>query len=268
MIDVPVGSSTEHGSSDDVVVRLEVDDGVAVITIVRPHVRNAVDHAVAIGIEAHLDHIEADETIRAAVITGAGSYFCSGADLRMIADHEPAAMTERGGFAGFAERKRQTPVIAAVEGGALAGGFEVVLACDLVVASSSATFGIPEVTRGLIAGGGGLVRLAHRIPRNVAMELAVLGGTIDAPAAHRLGLVNRLVDDGEALVVARSLARAIAANPSVAVRESRNVLTCSADEGEESGWERNRAAMATIQATEDYIEGPRAFLEKRPARWS
>lgn len=254
-------------SGSDDVVRFDVSDGVAIVTICRQEVRNAVDHRVAGGLEAALDTIDADDRIRVAVITGDGSYFCSGADLKMIAEGTATAMTDRGGFAGVVERQRQTPLIAAVEGGALAGGLEIVLACDLVVAGSSASFGIPEVKRGLVAGGGGLVRLPHRIPRNVAMELALLGEPITAGRAHALGLVNVIADDGRALETARALAVDIAANPSVAVRESRSVVEASADLGEAAGWESNARAMAVVQASADFIEGPRAFVDKRPPRW-
>lgn len=255
-------------SAPDDVVRLAISDGIATISIARPEVRNAVDHRVAAGLERALDTIESDALIRVGIITGDGPFFCSGADLRMISEGSTRAMTDRGGFAGLVERDRTTPLIAAVEGGALAGGFEIVLACDLVVAGVSARFGIPEVTRGLVAGGGGLVRLPHRIPRNVAMEMALVGRPIDATRAYQLGLVNLVVDDGGALGAARDVARDISANPTVAVRESRAVVTRSADRGEDAGWACNEQAIAAVQATADFVEGPRAFLDKRAPRWN
>lgn len=253
--------------SDDV-VRLEISDAIAIIVIARPEVRNAVDHRVAAGLERALDTVEADERIRVGIVTGEGSFFCSGADLRMISDGADTAMTDRGGFAGLVERTRTTPLIAAVEGGALAGGLEIVLACDLVVAGVSARFGIPEVARGLVAGGGGLVRLPHRIPRNVAMEMALIGRPIDAARAYELGLVNLVVDDGGALGAAREMALDVAANPTVSVRESRAVVAGSADEGEPTGWTYNDRAMTAVQATADFVEGPRAFLDKRTPHWN
>lgn len=250
------------------VVRFDVADSIATIEINRPEVRNAVDHRVAIGLEQALDAVESDSRIRVSIIAGAGAFFCSGADLRMISEGVHTAMTERGGFAGIVERERSKPLIAAVEGGALAGGLEIVLACDLVVAGVSARFGIPEVARGLVAGGGGLVRLPHRIPRNVAMEMAIIGRPIDAARAHQLGLVNAVVDDGAARDTARDLAAAVGANPAVAVRESRAVIARSAEEGEPAGWLLNDRAMAAVQATADFVEGPRAFLDKRTPLWN
>lgn len=252
----------------DDVVRVEISDAIAIMVIARPEVRNAVDHRVAAGIERALDTIEADERIRVGIITGDGPFFCSGADLRMISDGTDTAMTDRGGFAGLVERTRNTPLIAAVEGGALAGGLEIVLACDLVVAGVSARFGIPEVARGLVAGGGGLVRLPHRIPRNVAMEMALIGRPIDATRGYELGLVNLVVDDGGALEAARRMALDVAANPAVSVRESRAVVAGSADDGESAGWTLNDRAMTAVQATADFVEGPRAFLDKRTPHWN
>ncbi len=240
---------------------------VAVVSLRRPEVRNAVDHRVAVEVERALDLAEGDPDVRVVVITGDGPVFCAGADLGMIAAGAATAMTARGGFAGVTARERTKPLIAAVEGAALAGGFEIVLACDLVVAADGARFGIPEVRRGLVAGAGGLVRLPHRVPRNVAAELALLGGTIPAARALELGLVNRVVAAGGALAAAVALAEEVAANPAVAVAESRAVLDASASAGEAAGWQRNERAMARVQATEDFAEGPRAFLEKRPPIW-
>lgn len=249
------------------VVRLERQGRIAVITVDRPRVRNAVDGQVAHQLSAHLDTFEAEDGLWVAILTGAGGTFCAGADLKMIAAGRSDATTHHG-FGGLTSRQRDKPLIAAVEGPALAGGFELVLACDLVVAAEGATFGLPEVRRALLAAAGGLVRLPHRIPRHLAMELALTGDPIDAERAAVAGLVARVVPDGSALGAAIELAETIAANPAVAVRSARAVVEASAIDGESAGWERGRAAMAVVAAAEDFAEGPRAFLEKRAPVWT
>src|SRR5690606_6174437 len=185
----------------------------AVIKINRPEARNAVNGDVARGIEDAIDKIEADDSIWVGIITGEPPVFCAGADLKEInAGRGGDLQTERGGFAGFVQRERTKPVIAAVDGPALAGATEIVLAADLVVASHTATFGIPEVKRSLVAAAGGLFRLGRKIPMNIAMELTLTGDPIDATRAHHFGLVNRLVEPGQALDEAISLADQICAN--------------------------------------------------------
>ncbi|MGI8491251.1 MAG: enoyl-CoA hydratase-related protein [Acidimicrobiales bacterium] len=206
-------------------VEYRVDGHVAVITINRPEARNAVNGDVANGIEGAIDRLEEDTGLWVGVITGVPPVFSAGADLKMInAGRGGELSTKRGGFAGITRRERNKPIIAAVDGPALAGGTEIVLACDLVVASTSAKFGIPEVKRSLVAAGGGLFRLPRKIPWNVAMELALTGDPIDADKAAAFGLVNRLVEPGQALSAALELAAEITANAPVAVRESRKAM--------------------------------------------
>lgn len=240
----------------------------AVIKINRPEARNAVNGAVAQGIEAAIDDVEADDSTWVAILTGEPPVFCAGADLKEInAGNATALATERGGFAGIVQRERTKPVIAAVDGPALAGGTEIVLSCDLVVASTTATFGIPEVKRSLVAAAGGLFRLGRKIPFNVAMELALTGDPIDAARAHHFGLVNRLVPPGEALDAAVALAEQICANAPVAVRESRKVMLEATHAPDEVGWRLSIEAMGKAMGSEDFSEGLAAFIEKRPPRW-
>src|SRR5579885_1358220 len=191
----------------------------AVITINRPEARNAVNAAVASGIEEAIDQIEADDGTWVGILTGVPPVFCAGADLKEInAGNAGGLQTKRGGFGGIVQRQREKPIIAAVDGPALAGGTEIVLSCDLVVASKSATFGIPEVKRSLVAAAGGLFRLPRKIPFNIAMECALTGDPISAERAYALGLVNVLCDDGGALEAATALADRVCANAPVAVR--------------------------------------------------
>jgi enoyl-CoA hydratase/carnithine racemase len=251
-------------------VRAERHDQTLVVTIDRPDQRNAVDHTVAEGIEAALDEAERADAICSVVITGAGDRaFCAGADLKAVATNpDPSFLvTERGGFAGIVRRRFPKIVIAAVNGAALAGGFEIVLACDLVVAAEHATFGIPEVKRGLVAGAGGLIHLPQRLPLPLALELAVTGDPIDAARAHELGLVNRLVPGEQVLDAALELAATIAANAPIAVRESKAVMLDSLGLDEDGRWERSEAAGAMILQTEDLMEGVVAFAERRPPVW-
>ena len=194
------------GAGDSDAVLCQVDGPVAVVTINRPAARNAVNGAVAAGMAAVLDDLDARPDVRVIVLTGAGGTFCAGMDLKgFLAGENPTAGGR--GFAGIVERPPAKPVIAAVEGYALAGGFEVALSCDLIVASEAASFGLPEVTRGLVAAAGGLLRLPRRIPYHLAMEVALTGDLIPAPQLHRAGLINRLVPPGQALAVATELGR-------------------------------------------------------------
>lgn len=245
---------------------------VALVTIDRPEARNAVNGDVASGLEAAVDATEADDDIRAVVLTGAGrEAFCAGADLKEVSAGRGSALrTERGGFAGFVYRERSKPWIAAVNGKALAGGTELVLACDLVVAVRQAAFGLPEVLRGLIAAAGGLYRLPRAIPPNIALELILTAGQLDAERAHGFGLVNRLVDDVDGLrEAALSLAAEIARNAPVAVRQSLRVAR-EANSGLDEAALRalTRDAFERVAASEDFKEGPRAFIEKRAPRWT
>ncbi len=240
----------------------------AIVKINRPEARNAVNGAVANGIEDAIDQIEADDSVWVGIITGEPPVFCAGADLKEINSGNAGALaTAKGGFAGIVQRERSKPMIAAVDGPALAGGTEIVLSCDLVVASSTATFGIPEVKRSLVAGAGGLFRLGRKIPLNVAMELTLTGDPIDAARAHHFGLVNRLVEPGQALDEAISLAEQVCANAPVAVRESRKIVLEATNAPDEIGWKMSMEGMAAAMRSEDFSEGLTAFIEKRPPAW-
>ena len=241
---------------------------IAVIKINRPEARNAVNSAVAEGIEAAIDEMEAKDEIWLGIITGEPPVFCAGADLKEINAGRAATLaTARGGFAGVAQRERTKPLIAAVDGPALAGGTEIVLACDLVVASTTATFGIPEVKRSLVAAAGGLFRLGRKLPMNMAMEMTLTGDPIAAEQAFHHGLVNRLVEPGKALDGAMALAEQVTANAPVAVRESRKVVLAATNADDEVGWKMSAEAMGVAMTSEDFSEGLTAFIEKRPPRW-
>jgi enoyl-CoA hydratase/carnithine racemase len=240
----------------------------AVVKINRPEARNAVNGEVAQGIEDAIDKIEADDSIWVGILTGEPPVFCAGADLKEInAGRAGSLATERGGFGGITQRERTKPIIAAVDGPALAGGTEIVLACDLIVASTTASFGIPEVKRSLVAAGGGLFRLGRKIPFNLAMELALTGDPIAAQQAHNHGLVNRLVEPGKALDGAMALAEQICANAPVAVRESRKVVIEATNAPDEVGWKMSIEGMAAAMSSDDFSEGLTAFIEKRPPQW-
>lgn len=241
----------------------------AVITINRPEARNAVNGDVAKGIEDAIDRLEEDDSIWVGILTGVPPVFCAGADLKEInAGNAGGLATAKGGFAGFVQRQRSKPVIAAVDGPALAGGTEIVLASDLVVASTTATFGIPEVKRSLVAGAGGLFRLGRKIPMNIAMELTLTGDPIDAVRAHHFGLVNRLVEPGQALDEAIKLAEQICANAPVAVRESRKIVLEATNAPDDVGWRMSMEGMGVAMSSEDFSEGLTAFIEKRPPVWN
>jgi enoyl-CoA hydratase len=240
-----------------------------IITINRPEARNAVNAAVAAGIEEGVDRIEGDDELWVGILTGVDPVFCAGADLKVVqGGRGDGVFTERGGFGGFVTRARSKPVIAAVDGPALAGGAELVLAADLVVASRRAAFGIPEVKRCLIAGAGGLFRLARKIPENVAMECALTGDPISAERAQRVGLVNELVEDGHALEAALALAERIIANSPLAVRESRRVILATSRLGDDESFAISSEALSTVTRSVDFREGLAAFIEKRPPQWS
>lgn len=249
----------------------ELDNHIATITINRPDARNAVNGAVATGIEEAIDALENDDDAWVGILTGArtakGYIFCAGADLKEIAVNPAAMITERGGFAGIVQRERTKPIIAAVDGPALAGGTEIVLSCDLVIASDTATFGIPEVKRNLVAGAGGLFRLPRKLPRNIAMECALTGDPIDATRAHQLGLVNHLCAEGDALAKAREVAGRITKAAPLAVRESRAIMLAATDQPDEIGWKLSGEGMMKMFGSEDFSEGITAFAEKRDPVW-
>jgi enoyl-CoA hydratase/carnithine racemase len=243
-------------------VRVEPDGDVLVVTIDRPEARNAVNTAVAEGLAAAVDRLDGDDGLRVGVLTGAGGTFCAGMDLKAFVAGERPFVGDRG-FAGIVRRPPRKPLIAAVEGWAVAGGFEIALACDLIVAARDARFGIPEVKRGLVAAGGALIRLPRRIPYHLAVELALTGDPIDAERAHAVGLVARLAEPGGAVIAARELAGTIAANGPLAVAATKRILT--ADEA--GAWERQGEITEPVFASEDAREGARAFAEKRPPVW-
>jgi enoyl-CoA hydratase len=239
---------------------------VLTITINRPDQRNAVNSAVAHGIAAALDELDADATLSVGVLTGAGKGFCAGMDLKAFVAGDRPHVPGRG-FAGIVERSAEKPLIAAIEGFAVAGGLEVALACDLIVAARGARLGIPEVKRSLVAAGGALLRLPRALPRNVALEMALTGEPIDAERAHTLGLVNRLTDPGEALDTARQLADSIAANGPLAVAATKRIMVESADWSDAEFFARQRPITGPVFASEDAREGATAFAERRDPAW-
>lgn len=247
-------------------VLVDVADGVMTITLNRPEAKNAANLALAEGIAAAMDELDSNDSIQVAILTGAGGTFCAGMDLKAFVSGE-LPMVEGRGFAGVAERPPRKPLIAAVEGFALAGGLELALACDLIVSADNAKFGIPEVKRGLAAGAGGLLRLPRQIPPRLAMELALTGDFIDASRAYDMGLINRVVEAGKALEAARELAARISANGPLAVRVTKEILVSSPDWKQDEMWQKQQALMQPIFTSEDAIEGAKAFAEKRKPVW-
>lgn len=247
-------------------VLAEAADGIGVITINRPQARNAVNGEVARGIAAAIDDFDARSDVRVLVLTGAGGSFCAGMDLKgFLAGDAPVAPGR--GFAGITERPPVKPVIAAVEGYALAGGFEIVLSCDLVVASEEARFGLPEVRRGLVAGAGGLLRLARRIPYHLAMEIVLTGEYFPAARLADAGLVNRLAAPGQALAGARELAAVVAQGAPLALAASKRVVVESADWDSHEAFARQGDIISPIFGSADAMEGAVAFAEKRAPVW-
>ena len=242
---------------------------VGIIRINRPEARNAVNGDVATGMEAALDDFEADDNIQAVIITGNGPTFCAGADLKLVATGRAGEIaTKRGNFAGIVRRNYSKPLIAAVNGPALAGGFEIVLSCDLVVVADHATFGLPEVRRGLFAAAGGLIRLPKRVPLALATELAITGDPIDAARALQLGLVNRVVPVDEVVPAALELASRIAENGPLAIKNTLRMVREAGDLTEDDAWPRNFELAMEVFASKDSIEGATAFAEKRPPKWT
>lgn len=241
---------------------------VEVLTINRPEARNAINGDVTSAMSAALDEAAGDDDCWVVVLTGAGDRaFSAGMDLKAFASGQGASIIDANGFAGITRRAFPKPMIAAVNGSALAGGCEIMLACDLVVAAEHAMFGIPEVKRGLIAGAGGLIRLPRRLPRAVALELALTGEPIDANRAWQLGLVNRVVAGERLMEEALSLAETIAANAPLAVRLSKKVMMASLDLTEDESWRLNDGSFAEVMGSADAMEGAVAFAEKRPPNW-
>lgn len=250
--------------NDEVIV--EFADGVQIITINRPQARNAATLAVAQGIAAALDELDRRDDLRVAIITGAGGSFCAGMDLKGYLRGEVPRITGRG-FAGITEAPPKKPLIAAVEGYALAGGFEIVLACDLAVAAENSQFGLPEVKRGLTAAAGGLMRLPRQMPFRIAMEYALTGDLMPAARAYEFGLINRLVAPGKALEEALKLARSIAANGPLALMASKRVMIESQDWSTIQMFARQRPITDPVFKSADAMEGASAFAEKRKPVW-
>jgi enoyl-CoA hydratase len=250
-------------------VRYEVDGHVATITIARPAQRNAIDPETSHAVAACVRRFERHETVRVGVLTGEGDVFCAGADLKAVAAGRLREIIELpGGFCGLVAARRRKPLIAAVNGHALAGGCELALACDLVVADERAEFGLPEVSRGIIAGAGGLFRLAQAIPPKRAMELILTAGRITAAEAHSFGLVNEIAPAGEALERARALALRIAEHSPVAVRESRALVQAAVEQGADALWAGIEDAWRRVLSSPDALEGSRAFAERRAPVWA
>ena len=248
-------------------VDIEQIDAVLVIAINRPRQRNAVNQAVSAAIAEGLDRLDADPQLRVGIITGRGGSFCAGMDLKAFVDGERPELEGRG-FGGLTEKPPKKPLIAAVEGYALAGGCELALACDLIVAAQDAWFGLPEVTRGLVAGSGGLVRLPRRIPEAIALEYALTGERMDAATGHRWGLVNRITASGGALDGALVLARQIIANAPLSVAMTKRIIRESAGWPDNEIWDRQRPLTEGVLASDDAKEGARAFAEKRAPDWT
>lgn len=248
------------------VVLLERRDQSLLITLNRPAARNAVNAAMAAELAFALDELDADSQLRVGVLTGAPPGFSAGMDLKAFAAGEQPWVEGRG-FAGITERASSKPLIAAIEGFAMAGGLEIALACDLIVAARDARLAIPEVKRGLFAAAGALLRLPHRVPYNVAAEMALTGEPLPAERLHELGLINRLTDAGGAVPAALELAAAISQNSPLAVRTSKQVLESQRDWSAAEGWERQAKLFAAVLAAPDAMEGAIAFVEKRPPNW-
>ena len=247
-------------------VLTDVQDNVLIITINRPEARNAVNRAVAEAIGEAMDRLDADNAISAAILTGAGGTFCSGMDLKAFLKGE-LPLVKGKGFAGFVEAPPAKPLIGAVEGYALAGGMEIAIACDLLVANANAQFGIPEVKRGLAAAGGGLLSLPSMIGTRMAKELALTGDFISAQRAYEIGFVNR-VTDGAALDAALELASKIAANGPLALIASKRIIDERPDWNSENMWQKQSEIAASIMASNDAREGAAAFAQKRKPNWT
>ncbi len=246
-------------------VLVERRGAVQVIIINRPEARNALNGAVAAGIRDAADELDASGELRVGVLTGAGAPFSSGMDLKAFMKGESPTFAGRG-LCGITQTPPRKPLVGAAEGWALAGGFELLLACDLVVAGASARFGVPEVKRALVAGAGGALLLPHRIPRALALEMLLTGDPVDAARAAEIGLVNRVVDDGKALEAAIELADRIAANGPLALAATKEIAHRGGDWTTDR-WDRAAALMEPVFTSHDAQEGARAFAEKRAPVW-
>ena len=255
-----------NASANEDAVVVTQDEEVLIVRLNRPAARNAISPALARGVSAAMDRLDGDPTLRAGLLIGTGVGFCAGMDLKALLRNE-SSFTERG-FGGITLKPPNKPMVAAIEGFALAGGLELAMSCDLIVAARGARLGIPEVKRGLVAAGGGLMRLARRIPYHVAMHLAITGDPISAERAYDVGLVNELCEPGEAFERGLALAKIVASNAPLAVQASKAIVRDALDLNEAAGWElQDRIGMPIVHETEDAREGARAFAEKRPPVW-
>jgi enoyl-CoA hydratase len=252
--------------SEETPVLTELRGSVLIITMNRPEARNAANLALAKGVAAALDRLDADDAVGVGIIAGAGGTFCSGMDLKGFLKGERPSIPGRG-FAGVTEAPPKKPLIAAVDGFALAGGMEIALACDMIVANRNAKFGIPEVKRGLAAAAGGLIRMPRQMPFRVAMEFALTGEFFGAERAYELGIINR-VTDGPAVEAALELAAAIVANGPLAVKVSKQVIVESRSWPEDQMWKKQQELVAPVFTSQDAREGAAAFAEKRAPNWT
>jgi enoyl-CoA hydratase/crotonobetainyl-CoA hydratase len=256
--------STDHTTET---VEVSVCDYVGVLAINRPHVRNAIDKTTADTIADTLDNFDSDTDVRVIVITGKNGFFCAGMDLKALTATGQRPITASRGAFGIVEKPPLKPTIAAVEGAALGGGLEIALAADIIVAADNATFGLPEVRRGLVATAGGVLRLPIRIPRALALEMIMSGSPITADRAERIGLVNHVVPAGNALAHARTIAAGIAENAPMAVRAAKAVAVASAHWPDDAAFTRQRQYTDPVRTSADAREGAAAFVEKRKPMW-
>jgi enoyl-CoA hydratase len=239
---------------------------VLLITLNRPDARNAVNSALAQQLADALDELDQDDVLSAGVLTGAGKGFSAGMDLKAFVQGDRPHIGDRG-FAGITRRSATKPLIAAIEGFAVAGGLEIALSCDLIVAAADARLGIAEVKRGLVAAAGALIRLPKRIPYHVAMELALTGESIEGRRGYELGLVNRATEPGDALRTALELAEQVAQNAPLALAASKRIIAHAQDWDEQEAWRRQDEIAAPVMTSEDAREGATAFAEKRAPEW-
>lgn len=251
--------------ADEVLTTIE--DGIIIITLNRPEAKNAANKALAEGIAAAIDELESNDELRVGILTGAGGTFCSGMDLKAFVTGETPNIPGRG-FAGLTEYTPNKPLIGAVEGYALAGGLELAISCDMLIAADNAKFGIPEVKRGLAAAAGGLVKLPRQIAPRIAMELALTGDFISAQRAAELGLINHVVPAGTALEAAKELAARIAANGPLAVAKSKQVIAEQGDWSSAEMFQKQNDIVLPVFTSADAIEGATAFAEKRAPNWT
>lgn len=252
--------------TEEQAVLVDVADGVMTITLNRPKAKNAVNLDVAKAVAAAMEELDSNDDIRVAVLTGAGGTFCAGMDLKAFVTGELPVIPGRG-FGGLTEKSPAKPLIAAVEGYALAGGLELMISCDLIVAADDAKFGITEVKRGLVAGAGGLMKLPRQIPPRLAMEMALVGDFSSAQRVAEMGLINQIVPAGTALEAAKELAAKIAANGPLAVRVSKQIMLEQENWSTEEMWAKQGELANPVFTSEDAIEGATAFAEKRAPNW-